>query len=259
MVSPALARRPRGAVSEAGTGGRTTGETNAVPKTGSLITFMSSLKSFAFPTQRRAGAGRVRWTEGWTEGWTGTARLGGPGALAPPRGASRRSTGSRRRACGPALPRRARPPGARPRHPPPPPGGARRCCCGCARSAGPRRGAGLPARTRPRTTRRTRTRRRPPLTARRAGRRRPPGWRSSAGPRARSSRRRARRWARAPGLRRESAGASGPSRAPSPPTSHPRFSPAPAERGSRGSLPEPGPAFSAPGPSAPSLDNQCPR
>lgn len=210
-----LSRSPRGAGSESRASERMTGEPCAVPKTGSLITFMSSLKSFAFPTHRRAGAGRVRRTDGRT-GTGATARRaagpGGPRALAPPRRASRRNTGSRRRACGPALLRPPRPPGARRRLRPPPPGGARRCCCGCARSAGPRRGVGRPARTRRRTTRRTRTRLRPPPRARRAGRRRRPGWRSSAGRPARSSRRgaRARRWRTAPGLWRESAGASGP-------------------------------------------------
>lgn len=59
-----------------------TGEPGAVPKTGSLITFMSSLKSFAFPTQRRARAGRVRWTKGHVG--SRTAGPGGSRALAPP-------------------------------------------------------------------------------------------------------------------------------------------------------------------------------
>ena len=170
---------------------------------------MSSLKSFAFPTQRRAGAGRVHGTDGHVGHRPAAGRVRvAPGPWRRPRPPSRRSTGSRRRACGPGRPLPARPLGARRRPRPPPPAGARRCCCGCARSAGPRRGARRRARTLPKTTRRMRTRRRRPPRARRAGRRPRRGWRSSAGRPARSSRRgaRARRWARAPGLQREAAG-----------------------------------------------------
>lgn len=186
---------PEGAVPKARTGERTTEEPGAVPKTGSLITFMSSLKSFAFPTQRWPGADRVRWSDGHVGGRQ--EGLGGPRALAPPRRASRRSTGSPPHACARGTPHRARPRGAR-RHRRAPPAAARRCCCGCERP-GRRRRAGPGAGTPRRTTRRRRRRR--PRRARRAGRRRP-GWRSSAARPARPSRRgaRARRSARALGL-----------------------------------------------------------
>lgn len=76
--SPAV---PEAAVPEAGAGESTTGEPGAVPKTGSLITFMSSLKSFAFPTQQRAGARSVRWTDGWTATRAGARRPGWPQGL----------------------------------------------------------------------------------------------------------------------------------------------------------------------------------
>lgn len=187
---------------------------------------MSSLKSFAFPTRRRAGrgAGRVRL---WTPAAGGGS--GGPRALAPARPPSRRSTGSPRRECGPGRPRLARPRGALQLPRPPPPAGARRCCCGCGRSAGPRRGGeGRRAPTRPKTTRRTRTRRRRPPRARREGRQPRRGWRSSAGRPARSSRRAAgaRHWARVPGLQRETAGV--------------RAAPTPQQRADRGQRPRNG-------------------
>lgn len=198
MWYPLLPSSPRGSAGE-----RTTGELGAVPKTGSLITIMSSLKSFAFPTQHRAGASRARWADGRTDGCT--AGPSDPRALVPLRGASRRSTGFPRPVCGRGTPLRARPPSAR-RSRPPPPAAARRCCCGCERSAGPRRRrAGRQAGTRLRTTRRTRTRRRPSPRARRARKPRLRGWRSSAGCPARSSRRgvRVRRWVTVPGLQRD--------------------------------------------------------
>lgn len=209
---------------------------------------MSSLKSFAFPTQRRAGARRVRRADGHLGHRPAARRVRvGPGPWRP---ASRRSTGFRPRACGPGRPRRARPRGARRRPRPPPPAGARRCCCGCARSAGPRPGAGRRGRTRRRTTRRTRTRRRRPPRARREGRRPRRGWRSSAGRPARSSRRgaRARRWARAPGLqgRPRAVSAEPGRRGPTSPSPS-----VPEERGGLGSPAEPGPEFSTPGSSPP--------
>lgn len=185
---------------------RTTGEPGAVPKTGSLITFMSSLKSFAFPPSAgRADTCRKAGSAGRMDTGAIARRVRWPGAW---RRASRRSTGSPPRACGRGIPRRARPPGA-PRHHSPP-AAARRCCCGCECSAGPRRGcAGRRAGRQPRTRRRKRTRRRRlPRRERRAGRRQR-GWRSSAGRPARSSRRgaqaQARRWARAPGLQQDPA------------------------------------------------------
>lgn len=189
-----------GAVLMARAAERTTGEPGAVPKTGSLITFMSSLKSFAFLTQRWTGAERVRWTDGRVAVACRVRVAPGPWRRA--RQASRRSTGSPRPAGGLGIPRRERPQGAH-RHRPPPPAAARRCCCGCGRSADPRR-AGRRAGTQPRTTRRKTTRRRRPPRARRADRRRR-GWRSSAGRPARSSRRgaQARRWARARGLQQD--------------------------------------------------------